>query len=73
MYVNNADPWLQVLTGVRDRIDGSSLIVAFLATHQGANEDNPFTLLTGDPCPVIGVGGIGKVFVFTELINACSQ
>src|SRR5579875_1294481 len=62
-------PRLQVLAGVGDRVDGAAGVGA-LAGHERADVDDPLALLAGDPCPVVGVGGVRKVLVFLELVHA---
>src|SRR3954464_15739217 len=62
-------PFLQVLAGVRGRVDGAAGLVA-LAADQRADVDDPLALLARDPRPVVGVGRVGQVLVLLELVQA---
>src|SRR5919107_862580 len=66
-------PGLEVLTGVRDGVDRSSRLGALLAGDERADEDDPLALLAGDAGPVVGVRGVGEVFVLLELVDARLQ
>src|SRR6056297_2646628 len=55
----------QVLTGV-DVVDGASGRV--VSSQQGADVDDALALFPGDPRPVVGVGGVGKILVLAELL-----
>src|SRR5690349_22930901 len=61
---------LEVLAGVGDRVDRATRLGALLAGDQRADEHDPLALLAGDPRPVVGVGGVGQVFVLLELVDA---
>src|SRR5215218_5753848 len=60
---------LQVLTGVRRRVDGPAGLVA-LAADERADVDDPLALLARDPRPVVRVGRVGQVLVLLELVEA---
>src|SRR3954453_15944210 len=60
---------LQVLAGVRGRVDGAAGLVA-LAADERADVDDPRALLARDPRPVVGVGRVGQVLVLLELVEA---
>src|SRR3954465_14570864 len=60
---------LQVLAGVRRRVDGAAGLVA-LAADERADVDDPLALLARDPRPVVGVGRVGQVLVLLELVEA---
>src|ERR1700722_6655266 len=48
---------LQILAGVRDRVDAAACLGALLARDQGPDVDDALALLAGDARPVVGVGG----------------
>src|SRR5680860_614914 len=60
----------EVLAGVRHRVDRTSGLSALLAGDQGADENDPLTLLARDACPVVWVGGVREVLVLLELVHA---
>src|SRR6476659_580789 len=60
---------LQVLAGVRSRVDRAAGLVA-LAADERADVDDPLALLARDPRPVVGVGRVGQVLVLLELVQA---
>src|ERR1700677_2524628 len=47
----------------------TTLHVVFFSVDQRADENDPLALLARDSCPVVGVGGVGKVFVLAELLT----
>src|SRR5690606_13871905 len=55
---------LQVLAA-GDLLDETTLLVA---SNERAHIDDPLTLLPRDLGPVVGVGGVGQVFVLTKLL-----
>ena len=59
---------LQVLTQVRLGVDRPRR-TRRLAGDQRADVDDPLALLARDPCPVIGIGGVGQVLVLGELVD----
>src|SRR6266478_6104613 len=59
-------PSLDVLSGIDDLLDAPELL--FRLAHERLHVDDPLTLLTGDLGPVVGVGGVGEVFVLLELL-----
>src|SRR5665648_297490 len=63
----------EVLAGRRHRLDGAPALLAALALHDRADEDDPLALLAGDPRPVVGVGRVGQVLVLLELGDARGQ
>src|SRR5690606_41242817 len=64
---------LQVLPRRGDRVDRPAGLGALAAGDQGADVDDPLALLTGDPRPIVGVGGVRQVFVLPELVYAGVQ
>src|SRR5262245_41490374 len=64
---------LEVLTGVRDRVDRPAGLDSLLATDEGADVDDALALLAGDAGPVVRVGGVGQVLVLLELVDACGE
>src|SRR5262245_61977445 len=58
---------LQVLARIDDSLDAPELL--FGLAHERLHVDDPLTLLAGDLGPVVGVGGVGKVFVLLELFT----
>src|SRR3569833_4120159 len=64
---------LEVLAGVGDRVVRASRLGALLAGDERTDVDDPLALLAGDAGPVVGVGGVGQVFVLAELIDAGGQ
>src|SRR5262245_3664480 len=67
------DPLLEVLTGVRDGVDGPSSLDSLLAADEGADVNDSLALLAGDAGPVVGVGGVGQILVLLELVDACGE
>ena len=59
---------LEVLTQVGFGVDGPAG-TRRLARDQRADVDDPLALLARDPCPVIGIGGVGQVLVLGELVD----
>src|SRR5258705_5338798 len=57
---------LQVLTRIDDLLDTAELL--FGLAHERLHVDDPLALLTGDLRPVVGVGGVGEVFVLLDLL-----
>nr|AAA17210.1 B2126_F1_18 [Mycobacterium leprae]CAA22927.1 hypothetical protein MLCB2533.13c [Mycobacterium leprae] len=61
-------PCLQVLAEVGFSINCPAG-TRTLTSNQSANVDDPLTLLARNPRPVIRIGGVGKILVFSELVN----
>src|SRR5882762_10786886 len=57
---------LQVLTRVDDLLHAALLL--FGLAHERLDVHDALALLAGDLSPVVGVGGIGQVFVLLELL-----
>src|SRR4051794_32225789 len=58
---------LQVLPR-RDPLDGPATGGVFAVRDERAHVDDALALLAGDLGPVVGVGGVGQVFVLLELL-----
>src|SRR5499426_746445 len=58
---------LQVLTRIDDPLDAAELL--FGLAHERLHVDDPLGLLAGDLNPVVGVGGVAKVFVLLKLFT----
>src|SRR5258705_6394188 len=56
---------LEILARVDDALDAPKLFLRL--AHERLDVDDPLALLTGDLRPVVGVGGVGEVFVLLEL------
>src|SRR5215467_12661575 len=57
--------FLQVLAGIDDALDRALLVLGL--AHERLHIDDALALFAGDLGPVVGVGGIGEIFVFLEL------
>src|SRR5258705_8576106 len=57
---------LEILARVDDALDAPKLFLRL--AHERLDVDDPLALLTGDLRPVVGVGGVGEVFVLLELL-----
>src|SRR5258705_3913114 len=57
---------LEILARVDDALDAPKLFLRL--AHERLDVDDPLALLPGDLRPVVGVGGVGEVFVFLELL-----
>src|SRR6202020_1626808 len=60
---------LEVLPGTHVLDRAAALHVVLFTVHQGANKDDALALLARDSRPVVGVGGVRKVFVLAELLT----
>src|SRR5262245_5450471 len=66
-------PLLEVLPGVRDRVDRPASLDSLLPADQRADVDDALALLARDAGPVVGVGGVGQVLILLELVDACRE
>src|SRR5258705_5485380 len=57
---------LEILARVDDALDAPKLFLRL--AHERLDVDDPLALLAGDLRPVVGVGGVGEVFVLLELL-----
>src|ERR1700752_1982129 len=63
----------EVLPGVGHGVDRPTRLGPGLAGDQGPDVDDALALLTGDPGPVVRVGGVRQVLVLAELVDARGQ
>src|SRR5215203_3194034 len=64
---------LEILPGIGDGVDGAPGLSALVGRDQRPDEDDALTLLARNLRPVVGVGGVGQIFVLCELVQAGLQ